>query len=266
MWGVPRLDRARRAVGAVTFASPSAVIELDERSERDDFARLLADARAGGDRPHDRARARRSSGVHSGGCRERDAREPGVDRAANAADDSLIYPQELPQHGIPDRETAPHPAVRRLAAHGARDASRARPAHLPAVRRPGTRRAPPGREHAGHQSAVGRRGGQGSQRRPHGAGVPAVLVFAAPTEKDARASAALRPPRTRRAGRRRHQGRLPRAARVGRRVPVRSDRPRPLRTRTPQGRDRQRLLHRRRSPRWRSTTRAPAPMRSRRAT
>jgi uroporphyrinogen-III synthase len=35
----------RRAVGAVTFASPSAVIELRRALGADDFTRLLADAR-----------------------------------------------------------------------------------------------------------------------------------------------------------------------------------------------------------------------------
>ena len=148
-------------------------------------------------------------------------------------------------HGIPLATTAPPAPVRRLAAHGAGDAALRRRAHLSAVRRARQSRCAsrstsmPGV----FQLSVDEVAKEAQSVAD--SGVPAVLLFAAPAHKDAKASAALDAERPRAAGHRAPSRRpCPKLHRVGGRVPLRRHRSRPLRARDAGRRHRQRHLRR----------------------
>src|SRR5439155_26468876 len=101
---------------------------------------------------------------YGGRRRDGDARGTGANDAARAAaETSLIAQETLKTYGFSSTQTAPHPPVGRLAPSGARDATDARSARLPAVRRSRARRAPRRREHARDLPAVGGRGGEGCE-------------------------------------------------------------------------------------------------------
>ena len=122
-----------------------------------------------------------------------------------------------------------------LAAPDARDRARRPTSHPAAVRRArhATRRA--GAEHARRCAAV-RRSVADEAKRAARAGVPGVLLFGVPDDKDPTGQRGDRPERPRAAGDPRHQGAGAGPSRVGGRVPVRRDRSRPLRARERGGR------------------------------
>src|SRR5207237_5491699 len=147
-----RGDRARAVAGSGGFRAAA----LGSSAGR---YRQPHGARALGPRPY------------GGRRRVGDARGTGADDAARAAAETTLIAQEtLKTYGISSTQTAPHPPVGRLAPSGARDATDARSARLPAVRRSRARRAPRRREHARDLPAVGGRGGGGCEGGGRGGG------------------------------------------------------------------------------------------------
>ena len=249
---------ARAGIGAVTFASPSAVTELERALGEADFDRLLTDAIAVAigrttARETHRARSRRRRG------RDGDAALARPHHPSTAADETRKTwdsPASRP------RRTRQSDAWRRMVRE-----TRLTPDALiyPLFVVPGRAvrhavESMPGICQLSVDEAVK------EAQAAAAAGVPAVLLFAAPGHKDAQASAALDP-----------QGLAAQAI-----AAIKEACPQLLVWAdvclcgatdhghcghvTADGRHRQRLLDRRPSPRSRSTTRAPAPMPWRRAT
>ena len=147
---LPRLDRARRHRRGDVRQSLGGR-RARARLGAEDFERLLTDAAA----------------VAIGRTTAHELASPGTRRWWPNRPPCTGWPSPLfacckrerrPLWDFRDKDRGARAPVGCLAAHGARDAPQSRHAHLSAVRRAGTRRAPPGGEHAGHLSAVGGRG------------------------------------------------------------------------------------------------------------
>src|SRR5205807_9888308 len=131
---LPRLDRTRGS-GRGDLREPLRGDRACAGAGRGGFRAAALGSRGGRDRPHHGARAR-GPRPYGGRRRVGDARGTGADDVARAAaETSLIAKETLKTYGISSSETATHPPVGRLAPSGARDATDARSARLPVVRR-----------------------------------------------------------------------------------------------------------------------------------